>query len=345
MANVPDPRAAVRNLVRRARRLAGNPARDPALPPTDWVRAEPQPDAPDPVAPFRLFAVLGTWYEADVVEATVRNAFTQGCERVLLVDNDSPDDTVSRAEAAGAELARTYATGTYDESLRMALMNEVVAEVSEATAAADGTEHVWWLWLDADEFHHGSRGRTVREHLATLDRRFRVVGARFFNHYPDAVPEYVEGRHPLDFQPLCEEHVYPMCALGHRKHPLQRWDRGGPPITCAAGFHQASLEGGQLVEPLDPVFLHHFPFRVEQVSRRRLEALCATDGRGEGTPRAADRKVHVHIHNRFTSFDAVYRHDWGHVENLLPGHEHRGISLAPWEHQVPVADHPVARWY
>ena len=53
---------------------------------------------------------------------------------------------------------------------------------------ADGHAHIWWLWLDADEFPHGPRGLTVREYLETLDRRYRIVGARFINHFPSGEP-------------------------------------------------------------------------------------------------------------------------------------------------------------
>ena len=72
--------------------------------------------------------------------------------------------------------------------------------------------------------------------MSTLDRRFRIVGSRYFNHFPDRRPEYLRGFHPLDFQPLCEEKAGNLCALGHRKHHLQRWDRVGPPITSGSGF-------------------------------------------------------------------------------------------------------------
>ena len=41
-----------------------------------------------------------------------------------------------------------------------------VALLRGTTADEDGAEHIWWLWLDADEFPHGPAGRTLREHLA-----------------------------------------------------------------------------------------------------------------------------------------------------------------------------------
>ena len=66
-----------------------------------WSRVETNPPRPISVLPVRLFGLVGTWFEADIIEATVRNAFAQGCERVFIIDNESPDDTVERAVAAG----------------------------------------------------------------------------------------------------------------------------------------------------------------------------------------------------------------------------------------------------
>jgi len=327
-------------VVRRARRrfTSWDPA--PGLPDTSWAACLPNPESPTCLESFRLFAVIGTWQEADIIEATVRNALAQGCERVFLVDNGSNDETVAIAEHAGATLARRFHTDHYDEAERMRVMNDVVATVSDEVAAADGTRHIWWLWLDADEFPHGPGALTVREYLATLDHRFRVVGARFFNHYPDRVPEYVEGRHPLDYQPLCDEFVYPMCSEGHRKHPLQRWDQHGPTITCLAGFHQAVAPGTELLEPDRPILLHHFPFRVEAVSRRRLELLVG----GAGGRATSDPKSHWHIHKRFRQLDAVYAHDWSAVENLAPAGRNKGVRLLPWVRQVPAADAEFTRF-
>ena len=299
-----------------------------------WSRISPDPPEPRPLGRVRLFAVLGAWMEGDVIEACVRNAFTQGCEAVHLVDNDSPDDTVERALAAGAVLARSFSTQVYDEALRMRLMHEVVDEVSVDL----GEDHVWWLWLDADEFPHGAGGRTVRDQLETLDRRYRVVGARYLNHYPTALPHHLEGRHPLDVQPDCEELPLAMCAVGHRKHPLVRWDRNGPPIEVGAGFHRAR-SALTLLEPPVGIFVHHFPFREESTSRKRLELLC-----GGGRARPGDPAT-GHMLPRFRSLDAVYRGDWDRVENFMPGREERGVALRPWTELVAPADRRVARWY
>lgn len=316
------------------RKLLGRSQPTPA-----WVVAAKNPRRFQPVKPLRLFAIVGAWMEGDVIAATVQNAFTQGCERVYLVDNDSPDNTVAEAVRVGAVLAERFQTAQYDEKLRLQIMNRVVQTVS----AAEGSDHIWWLWLDADEFPHGPNGMTVLESLAGLDRRFRIVGARFINHFPSTAPAYLSGFHPLDFQPLCEEHRFG-CALGHRKHPLQRFDRRAAPIICDRGFHQAYSDERPLYEPTTAIFLHHFPFRDPDVTRARLAKLCAS---GSGMPvrvqtgdDAADGMI-----PRFESLDAVYRGDWQKARNYRPETGFSVPAPVPWSSLASSTDLISKRWY
>jgi Glycosyl transferase family 2 len=311
-----------------------------------WVAAEPQPPTPEPLASFGLFAIVVTWMEADVIAATVRAALAQGCERVVLVDNDSPDDTVDRAVDAGAELVRSFSTPHLDEILKIRLLNETVAEVSEA----DGRDHIWWLWLDADEFVHGPAGTTVGELLGGLDGRFRIVGTRYFNHFPSARPESLPGFHPIDFQPLCQEKPGDLCSLRHRKHHLQRWDRAGPPITSGIGFH-AARAAATLIEPTVSTFTHHFPYRREPVTRARLDALCRRDGSGQARVDVLDEQVRHNagtisdMSKRHHTLDRVYAGDWANVDNLLRSGRTIGVEPRPWADLVGAEDATVARWY
>ena len=290
---------------------------------------------------FRLFAILGTWMEADVIEATVKNAFTQGCERVFLVDNESPDETVDRAIDAGAELAGSFSTARHEERLRIRLMNEAASEIS----AADGSEHIWWAWLDADHFQHGPCGLTVREYLATLDRSFRIVGARFMNHYPSEEPHYISGFHPLDFQPLCEELSTRTCGQWHRKHPLQRFDRGCPEIRSDIGFHRAFSDELPLLEPTESIFVHHFPNRRKEETLQRLQALFAKSAGSavRADPRSA---ASAHMAMRLRSLEAVYAQDWEHVEiDLVGGCRRPHVQPVPWTELVDPEHTSVKRWY
>jgi hypothetical protein len=223
--------------------------------------------------------------------------------------------------------------------LRLDIMNRVVREMSER----DGSDHIWWLWLDADEFPHGPRGLTVREYLEELDRRYRIVGARFINHFPDREPAYVPGFHPLDFQPLCEEHLLG-CALKHRKHSLQRFDRGAPAIISNRGFHRATSSVRPLLEPTEAIYLHHFPYRDEQVTRRRLALLCGTDESGRTRVQAGDDAADGMV-PRFETLDAVYRGDWDAVRNYRFDGEFSVARPVPWTSLAGADDLTVRRWY
>jgi hypothetical protein len=258
-----DPMRRMRARARRTLRLPGS------------TIARPDPSDPEPIPDFRLFAMLGTWMEADVIDACVRNAFAQGCDEVFLVDNASTDETVEVAQRAGATLAVSFSSESYNESMRIGIMNEAVREISQRA----GDEHIWWLWLDADEFPQGPGGATIREYLESLDRQFRCVGARFFNHFPSSVPAYIPGRHPIDDMPWCEELPADLCgnSLNHFKHPLQRFDRSGPPLVSGVGAHSVSCRRAGLFEPRDSLLVHHFNYREEHATRARMELLCGND--------------------------------------------------------------------
>jgi len=274
--------------------------------------------------------------EQDVVEATVRNAFVQGVEAVYLVDNASTDATVERALDAGATLAESFRSEIYEERIRILFMNGVVARVSLSSEA----DHVWWLWLDGDEFPEGPGGITIADYVATLDRRFRLVGSTYYNHFPVEEPHYIPGFHPLDFQPMGERFVpeHPgYCSQPHWKHPLQRFDRRGPFLGSLMGFHGATLlMGEQLVEPEGGIVTHHFPYREEGVTRRRMELLCGAPARNAYN----DAIGNSSIKKRFETLDAVYRGRWDEVDDLSTRGAHLGVHLEPW---TAAASSP--RWY
>jgi hypothetical protein len=300
------------------------------------IVAENNPRHPEPLDDFRFFAVLGTWNEEDVVEATVRNAFAQGVEAVFVVDNASTDATVERALAAGATLAESFQTDLYEERVRILFMNGVVARESLASGAA----HIWWLWLDADEFPEGPGGLSIAEYLRTLDRRFRTVGSTYYNHLPTEKPEYLPGFHPIDFQPMCEEYTSPHvhhCAQPHWKHPLQRFDRKDLFIMSGGGFHTGTLRTRvPLIEPKGGIVTHHITYREESFSRKRLEQLCGGPARNESNNAVGNRT----IQRRFESLDAVYAQKWDRVNNLRGEDPALGVRPRPWTDTTSTR-----RWY
>ena len=296
------------------------------LPPEPTTRLGREPREPDPLPGFTLWGLTCTFMEADVIGATVANLFTQGCERVLFIDNDSPDDTVAVATAAGAELVGTFSSDEFSEFTRVERTNALMAELSREAAEPS----VWWLHVDADELPHGSMGRTVRAQLSQLDRRYRIVGADFWNHFPTpgADPAYVPGHHPLDDQPLVEHEPFSYCWARHYKHPLVRIDAGVPPIRLLPGAHVPERWGGRrLLEPREGIVVHHLQFRGEAQTRARMEVI-------------ADRLVRPEpIADRIRHADAIYRGDWA----AAPLHRGRlgnqGVRPEPW----PFPD-DVRRW-
>jgi len=303
------------------------------------VKPRRNPRRPRTLDSFKLFAILGTWMEGDVVRATVQNAFAQGCDRVFLFDNDSADDTVEEAVAGGAELVESFPTEREELDRMTVLMNEKVARISEAA----GDEHIWWLWIDADEFPHGPRGLTVREFLATLDASFRLVGSRFFDHYPSEQPHYVRGFHPLDFQPLATERIGGVCWSWHYKHPLQRFDRNGATLTADCGFHVIESQERPLLEPTESILTHHFPWRGEETTSRRLHLLCSgDDGGSRSDPTNRSRAA---LFNRFRSISAVYGGDWKAVGALGSRYVRPRWQPVPWKTLVRPEDANPPRWY
>ena len=85
-----------------------------------------------------LNAVMCVWNEEDVIAATVRHAFAQGCSAVYIVDNGSEDGTVAAAQEAGAVLAASFKSKYFNEDLKVTYLNEVVrrwnaAQIEEGT--------------------------------------------------------------------------------------------------------------------------------------------------------------------------------------------------------------------
>jgi len=301
------------------------------------IVAEANPKDADVLETFRFFAIIKTWMDEDIVEATVKNAFAQGVEAVYVVDNASTDATVERALTAGAVLAESYETDVFEGRIPQVLMNAVVARVSLSSRAP----HVWWLYLDTDEFPEGPDDMTVAEYLVGLDRRFRIVGSTYFNHVPSGKPEYIEGFHPIDFQPLCEQFLparNPPCESGHWKHPLQRFDRDGLFVASDEGYHTATIRTHvALAEPLGGIRTHHFQYRDEQRTRAKLEMTC-----GPGSNRTA---LHQSIGNagfakRRKSLDAVYSQRWGDVVGLANSRSSGGLVPEPWPDPTSTR-----RWY
>lgn len=271
-----------------------------------------------------LYAMVCTWNEEDIIHATVRNAFELGAERVFLLDNGSTDDTVVEAEAAGATHVLTFVTESFDELFKYRLINEFIEHLS----GASGHDRLWWLLMDADEFVTVPNGGPLLEHLATVDERCRVLGARVLDHYPTPGVAYEPRTHPIDVQPMCREKVDHRCSMGHHKHPVFLWDRERKRIIVEPGFHQLRCVGEALYEPDVSLVLHHFPFRNEVDSRRRLDLLARRGSTAATQVASAD----AHMVARRRSLDAVYAGRYDEIIDYRTGKP--GITVEDWRKVV-----------
>lgn len=226
----------------------------------------------DPLSNFTLYALLFTWFEADIIEATVKNLFAQGVERVFVIDNDSPDNTREVAETAGAEVVSIYRSNNFNEAMKVMKVNEITRQIV-ADAAHD---HVWVLHVDADELPTGPHGKTVRQYLETLDSEFRIVGSTWIQHRPTMTIHNIPGFHPAEFQLHSRyQGGEGVCTLGHNKHQLIRYDKGGVEIKTGPGYHWYDSLVLQK-EPVDTLWAHHFNFREFDVTQCRLKTLVET---------------------------------------------------------------------
>ena len=282
------------------------------------------PKFPKTLPEVRLFAVIKTWMDEDIIEATVRNATIQGAEKVFIVDNGSTDRTLTRAESAGATVAEVYETDAFNGRIAQAFVNAVVARESLRCRAP----YVWWLHLDSDEFVEGPDGMTVRDYLASLDEQFKVVGSIFVNHLPTAKPEYISGFHPIDFQPCGYyfQDTWSICGMPHWKHPIQRFDRHDRFLQCRPGAHFV-FGGGRLAEPTRDVVIHHFQYRDETLTRAKTAVAYGDRADPSRNDHGNDFKI------RFETLDAVYERRWTDMEPAIP-------PLEPWS-----SIEGLPRWY
>lgn len=303
-----------------------------------------------PATDFKLFALISTWYESDIVEAQIKNCFVHGCDRVLILDNDSPDETREEAIKSGAEIAHVYTTDFYREELRLGLINKIIAD--ETARTRDSC--IWWLTVDCDELIYAPNKQSVRSVLQGVDDSCNTVGCYAFDHYPTIKPENIRGFHPVVFQP-CGVHrlgTPSVCARNHWKHPLIKVSNGEVVICQTRGLHRPFAKGRtQLVEPEVSLYLHHFMFREEAFTRKRLTALCKPSESLGGIRRSVvddDRIQSQGAVKRFRHLDNVYAQNWPAVEMCHSQAQHIpkvGIDVKHWTELLPPSQYEPLMWH
>ncbi len=115
----------------------------------------------------KISGLINTWNEAETIRYAVESLKTW-CDEVLIVDQQSSDDTTRIARACGARVIEVEATGYV----------EIIRKMS-----VDLTEHDWVMVLDSDEVVHPALGVRLREiaetgeaNVVRIPRRNIILG-------------------------------------------------------------------------------------------------------------------------------------------------------------------------
>lgn len=216
-----------------------------------------------------LNAIMCVWKEEDIIESTVKHAFAQGCSNVFIVDNASIDRSVENAVNAGATIATYFESKYFDEIQKITHMNTVVRNYNEQS----DEEHIWWLYLDDDEFPNIDCDLTILDFLKQLDFSVRAVQGYFYNHIPTHSPYNVSGYHPADFMQIANK-------SGTYKIPLIRYDKGKPHFYSGVGAHNFDTCGESVSIASDVLNIHHFNYRRQEDTFRRLKQLTHKTSNG-----------------------------------------------------------------
>jgi glycosyltransferase involved in cell wall biosynthesis len=251
-----------------------------------------------------LNAVMCVWNEEDIIESTVKHAFAQGCSQVFFIDNASTDKTVENAIHAGAVQADSFESKYFEETQKISHLNSVVKKYNEQSAE----EHIWWLFIDADEFPNIDRNVRIIDFIKALDSSVRLVHGHMFDHVPTHPPYHVPGYHPADFMPIAAKSPT-------SKIPLIRYDKGKQHLYSCGGAHSLDTAGESLPIIKDLLDIHHFPYRRPEHSLARLKLLVKKNADGSSRVDWCDElaqrlqkspDARSDYHDRYEKLQAVY---------------------------------------
>ena len=115
----------------------------------------------------KISGLINTWNEAETIRYAVES-LKSWCDEVVVVDQQSSDDTQRIARECGARVVEVEATGYV----------EIIREMSVRM-----TEHDWVMVLDSDEVVHPNLGRRLRQvaetgeaNVVRIPRRNVILG-------------------------------------------------------------------------------------------------------------------------------------------------------------------------
>lgn len=275
-----------------------------------------------------LNAVICVWNEEDIIEATIKHLFAQGCSNVFIIDNFSTDDTVKNAICSGAILADSFNSKYFDELEKIYHLNAVVKNYNDQT----NEDHVWWLYIDADEFPNINCNLTIYDFLKSLNLSIRGVHGYMFNHIPRCEPYYIPSHHPIDFQPIATK-------SSSAKIPLLRYDKNKPHLYSAGGAHTLDTCGELVKIAKDVLNIHHFNYRRFEDTSNRLKLLCQK--RSDGTSRVDRDGYKAKFFFNSGNVESAYITRYNKIASIYNVDEYKKLIIE----SLPYHYKYIVRWY
>ncbi|MFI0367321.1 glycosyltransferase family 2 protein [Actinomadura sp. 1N219] len=281
-----------------------------------------------------VYGLTQVWNEDDVIYATVRNLFLQGCDEVFVIDDASDDESATEAKAAGATVIQDASDGKFHERRRSERICTVVDAVTEAAGRP-----VWWIMVDADEFPRGPGALTIRDLARDLPPSVDTVGSRVLEHYPGRSSAPRQRHHPLDELPSARWHTNPSCPEGHWKHQMLRLRNPGE-LRFMLGRHTiaAPPQRRPIVESTSSLLMHHFPLRGKEWTQQKFQRAGSASGRyGASSDSFVKRRLAV----RLEMLRLAYEERYDLIPNMFPNTPKHGTPVHDWRHLVNPSEQTV----
>lgn len=264
---------------------------------------------------LRVFGILMTRNDGDILRANVLLHLAIGCERMIVVDNGSSDDTPKILKS----LARKHPVDFTRDEGELRQPEIVTAMAQEARAKGAG----WVVPLDTDEFWHPSRllpeicADAERRGLGALEvSRIEFVQARDRIHASRLGPLRATRRveNVLLGNEAVEEFIAKKRSMFEIAPPSKLLMRTTADLSIARGAHTAEGLAGPIEVSAD-VAIFHLAMRSRDEAFSRVEHADRID--------RVDSRPNVSVQNRYWQEMGAE----GRLEEAWRAHSHSDGAL------------------
>jgi hypothetical protein len=238
--------------------------------PTDAAKVAHVPAAPPPDDPFRIVAIISAYNEGDIIAPVLEHLQRNGVSSYL-IDNESSDDTVARAEewlGRGLIGIESLPAGSGGRTSWKAILARKL-ELSRQLGAD------WYLHHDADEIRESPwPGMSLREAVNLVDRLgYNAIDFRVLN-FPPVDDGFRPGHDPREHFTRWED------PADYDRLQRKCWKVGFSGVSLEDGGHDVRFAERRLF-PLR-FLMRHYPIRgqahgTRKVLRERTERFAADE--------------------------------------------------------------------